>query len=165
MVTSLTNDFGELLSPPVGVDHNDATPQLDTRGALSDLARFGIELRDGLTLLVYDEDAEDGRIDDLIGTGVARFDRQRDRWVADIDWSSLPAYVHFSDPMSARPVQRGDHGAARSIAREVPFPRHEADNRHSTLSGGCGFSPQRWVPTRHDVVCGQGPSATKGATR
>jgi hypothetical protein len=97
MDVSLLNASGELLSPPIWVDHNAPTPRLDAPGTLSDLARFGVVLRDGLGLLLYDEDAEDDTIDDLIAVGVARFDRQRDRWVADIDSSAQPAYGHFSD--------------------------------------------------------------------
>jgi hypothetical protein len=98
VTVSLLNAAGELLSPPVCADHNDPTPSLNGPGTQSDLSRYGITLTEGQCLLLYDDDAEDGKIDDLIAVGIARRDRELDHWVAEIDRSVTgSAYVHFSE--------------------------------------------------------------------
>ena len=63
---------------------------LNTAGTKEDLARHGIELREGLKLLLYSDDADTrGKSDPLLVEGTVTFDSDRDRWVAVIDWDAL----------------------------------------------------------------------------
>jgi hypothetical protein len=63
---------------------------LTCRGTLQDLDRFGIQLREGLRLTLYTDDADDeGRSDELRAEGVLHFDETARRWVATIDWDRL----------------------------------------------------------------------------
>jgi len=62
---------GSLISPPIWIDfmrtRGRAQLRMDCPGTLKDVKRYDIELRDGLRLLVYDEDGDDeGLVDDLI---------------------------------------------------------------------------------------------------
>ncbi|MBK5286970.1 MAG: hypothetical protein JJE46_00755 [Acidimicrobiia bacterium] len=106
MAVSLLDTSGELVSPPIWVDHNDPTPRLDASETQADLARNGIVLADGLRLLLYDDDAEDGKVDDLLAIGIVRFDGGLGRWVADISRDFADgAYVHFSGVDAATQVR------------------------------------------------------------
>lgn len=64
-------------------------------GTIEDLARQGIELREGLILTFSMDDADDrGEPDELLGDGVVHYDENERSWVASIDWSSIR---HASD--------------------------------------------------------------------
>jgi hypothetical protein len=64
-------------------------------GTLDDLARQKIELREGLVLTFYMDDADDhGRPDELLGDGVVHYDECARSWVASIDWARVR---HASD--------------------------------------------------------------------
>jgi hypothetical protein len=68
---------------------------LSCYGTLRDLAHFGIELKEGLVLTFYSDDADDaGNPDDLIVQGVVQHDETSNQWVAVIDWSAI---THVSD--------------------------------------------------------------------
>jgi hypothetical protein len=68
---------------------------LTCAGTLRDLSRHGVELRDGLTLTFYSDDADDeGRPDDLIVEGSVQYDEQARHWTAVIDWQAIK---HASD--------------------------------------------------------------------
>lgn len=59
---------------------------LTTVGTRADLAKHSIELRDGLALAVYGDDAdENGKPDYLVAQGIVRYDRSAKRWVLEID--------------------------------------------------------------------------------
>jgi hypothetical protein len=63
---------------------------LTTLGTKQDLARAGIELREGLNLSVYSDDLNaDGNPDNLLAEGVVHYDKDAKRWVLEIDWSGL----------------------------------------------------------------------------
>ena len=63
---------------------------LTCRGTLQDLEHLGIELREGLRLTLYTDDADDeGRSDELKADAVVHFDEAANRWVATIDWDRL----------------------------------------------------------------------------
>lgn len=86
-------------TPRVWVDFmktdNDRRLLLTTRGTLEDLERHGIQLQEGLVLTVYSEDADNsGDADNLLGRGVVHFDHNANRWVLELDWTSLK---HQSD--------------------------------------------------------------------
>lgn len=64
-------------------------------GTLRDLERHGIELRNGMTLTFYSDDADDeGKPDDLIAEGSVQYDEGAGRWTALIDWQAIK---HVSD--------------------------------------------------------------------
>ena len=64
--------------------------RLSGAGTLSDLAAQGVELREGLHLLLYSADAQaDGTNDDLVVEGIVELDRASGTWVARIDWDAL----------------------------------------------------------------------------
>lgn len=59
---------------------------LTPRGTLNDLAKYGIELREGMVLRVYSDDADEaGERDDLVAQGVVEFNTQVNSWVLWID--------------------------------------------------------------------------------
>src|SRR5947209_832835 len=63
--------------------------RLTCAGTREDLARQGIDLREGMVLTFYMDDADDeGRPDDLLAEGVIHLDGRGD-WVASIDWSAV----------------------------------------------------------------------------
>lgn len=64
--------------------------RLTCAGTVEDLTRLGIELREGLALMCYMDDADDqGRPDELRAEGVVHFNETERCWVASIDWSAL----------------------------------------------------------------------------
>jgi hypothetical protein len=69
--------------------------RLTCAGTARDLARQGIELREGLILTFYTDDADDqGRPDELLADGVVHYSAADKCWVANVDWSALR---HASD--------------------------------------------------------------------
>lgn len=76
--------------------------RLNTLGTRKDLEREGVELREGLRLTLYTDDADDqGRPDNLLVDGVVEFNDEEQTWVAAVDWQQLR---HASDehPVHAR---------------------------------------------------------------
>lgn len=68
---------------------------LDSIGTIEDVRISGITLREGMLLTFYDYDASDKSEDDkLLFNGVVRYDTDRQKWYALIDWSS---FRHESD--------------------------------------------------------------------
>jgi hypothetical protein len=69
-------------------------------GTRDDLERQGIELREGMALTFYTDDANDeGQPDELLADGVVRFNKADNCWVAEIDWNAIQ---HASEKTSAR---------------------------------------------------------------
>jgi hypothetical protein len=69
--------------------------RLNCAGTRQDLASQGVQLREGLVLTFYMDDADDhGQPDDLLADGVVHFNEDERCWVAAIDWSALR---HASD--------------------------------------------------------------------
>jgi hypothetical protein len=69
--------------------------RLTCAGTLDDLERQGIQLREGLELTFYADDADDaGRPDELRAEGVVQYDADQQCWVAMVDWYALR---HASD--------------------------------------------------------------------
>jgi hypothetical protein len=65
-------------------------PRLTCAGTHEDLARQGIQLREGLALTLYMDDADDqGRPDELRAEGIVHFNETERCWVAAIDWSAI----------------------------------------------------------------------------
>lgn len=64
--------------------------RLTCAGTLLDLERHGIQLREGLTLTFYADDAGDqGNRDDLLLDGVVTFSLEEQCWVAVVDWNAI----------------------------------------------------------------------------
>ncbi len=88
-----------MVKPRVYADFHNADSQgrvrLNCDGTIEDLSRQQVELRDGLVLALYSDDADDqGQLDELLVDGVVTFSEQERCWVATIDW---PAIRHASD--------------------------------------------------------------------
>jgi hypothetical protein len=64
--------------------------RLTCAGTKEDLERQSIELREGLVLTFYMDDANDqGESDKLRTEGVAHYDERESAWVASVDWSAV----------------------------------------------------------------------------
>ena len=69
--------------------------RLTCAGTVADLLRQGINLREGLVLTLYMDDADDrGQPDELLADGLAHYDLGEQVWVASVDWDSVR---HASD--------------------------------------------------------------------
>ena len=87
--------------------------RLTCAGTKADLERLGLQLRDGLPLTLYTDDADDeGRTDNLLVDGTVQFSELENGWVAAVDWDTLR---HESD---AQP----DNGAPASQRALTPEP-------------------------------------------
>jgi hypothetical protein len=80
--------------PEVYADFQNADPQgrvrLNCIGTVNDLSRQQVQLREGLNLLLYSEDAdENGRETRLIAEGTAAYSQDEQCWVAAIDWQRI----------------------------------------------------------------------------
>lgn len=76
--------------------------RLTCNGTLEDLSREKIELREGLILTLYMDDADDeGRPDELRADGTVQFNHEEQVWVAAIDWTALR---HASDAVACGPL-------------------------------------------------------------
>lgn len=85
--------------------------RLTCAGTVADLTHGRIELREGMALTLYTDDADDeGRPDELLADGVARRHEQEGCWVAEVDWSGLR---HASEEKKAVAT----NGAAAPTAR------------------------------------------------
>jgi hypothetical protein len=86
--------------------------RLTCAGTREDLARLGIELREGLVLTFYMDDADDhGQPDELLIEGTVH---QRGQvWVASVDWATVR---HASDA-------RGTGNGAPTATSALPDPR------------------------------------------
>jgi hypothetical protein len=77
-------------------------------GTRDDLVRQGVELKEGLTLTFYMDDADDeGRPDEILTQGTVHFDEQSRSWVAAVDWSNV---WHASDQVANGTAPPGTSG-------------------------------------------------------
>ena len=71
--------------PTIYADFNNADPRgrlrLNCVGTMEDLVRQGVRLREGLQLVVHDEELE--------ADGEAQFSSEEQLWVAVIDWEKV----------------------------------------------------------------------------
>jgi hypothetical protein len=62
-------------------------------GTLQDLEQQGIELREGMALTFYTDDANDkGQPDELLADGIVRFNKADNCWEPEIDWNAIRQY-------------------------------------------------------------------------
>ncbi|MGH7201129.1 MAG: hypothetical protein ACREJB_11025 [Planctomycetaceae bacterium] len=72
--------------------------RLTCAGTREDLARQGVQLRDGLNLTLYTDDEDDaGRPDELLVDGTVQYNDTEKCWVAAVNWNHL---VHASERRS-----------------------------------------------------------------
>ncbi|MBW3600157.1 MAG: hypothetical protein KY475_23145 [Planctomycetes bacterium] len=77
--------------------------RLSCAGTKEDLERHGIQLRQGMMLTFYTDDADDdGRPDNLLADGVVEYDEEAGGWVATVDWSALRHASDERHPNTAR---------------------------------------------------------------
>src|SRR5262245_3933185 len=104
-------------------DFNNADMQgrvrLNVAGTLSDLARLGLRLRDGMPLIIHDGE--------LVADAVAVYSPKESIWVAQIDWSLVRAWDDElsatvgtnAEPLGARD-RDGVNGTTGSKAHQPP---------------------------------------------
>jgi len=84
--------------------------RLTCAGTYRDLERQGIELKEGMTLTLYSDDATDeGEPDELLADGVVHYAPADKCWVAAIDWTGIR---HKSD------LNRSEAGHTKSSDKD-----------------------------------------------
>jgi hypothetical protein len=83
-----------MIAPRIYADFNNADSKgrlrLNCAGTLEDLARQQIQLRPGLVVTLYADDADNrGQADDLLVPGTVEYSSDENCWVAVIDWSEI----------------------------------------------------------------------------
>lgn len=69
--------------------------RLNCDGTLQDLARQGIQLRNGLGLELYCDDTDgNGKYNELRAVAIVEYSSEEQMWVASINWSAIH---HASD--------------------------------------------------------------------
>jgi hypothetical protein len=64
--------------------------RLTCAGTRRDLQRQGLQLREGMGLTLYTDDAnDDGQPDELLADGIVHYNDLEKCWVAAIDWSKV----------------------------------------------------------------------------
>ena len=64
--------------------------RLTCAGTRRDLERQGIQLREGMVLTLYTDDANDeGQSDELLAEGIVHYNQAETCWVAAIDWQTI----------------------------------------------------------------------------
>ena len=64
--------------------------RLNCRGTINDLSRQEIELKEGLELLLWDEDTdENDNPDNLIVKAIAHFDDRKKIWEGVFEWKNI----------------------------------------------------------------------------
>ncbi len=82
-------------------DHNRL--RLTCAGTAQDLARQGIDLREGLVLTVCMDDADDeGHPDELQVEGVVSYSQAERCWVAAVDWATARNGSEVADPEGSK---------------------------------------------------------------
>lgn len=105
--------------PKVYADFHNADPhgrvRLNCVGTVEDLARQQVELRDGLVLRLYMDDADDeGRPAELQVDGAVTYCQDEHGWVAILDWNAIQQVPVDSHQASNGTAQRPETPAAQS---------------------------------------------------
>src|ERR1051325_5632558 len=95
--------------------------RLNTVGTRRDLERLGIELKEGLALTLYMDDADDeGKSDVIMVDGVVRFSSEAKCWVTVVDWGTI---YHASDcSANNQPINPIAERALPANQRSMPSP-------------------------------------------
>jgi hypothetical protein len=102
--------------------------RLTCAGTRRDLERQGIELREGMSLTLYADDADDeGKLDELLAEAVVQYNDAEKCWAAAIDWNAIR---HASDAPKTRSTAL-DFGRQRNSRRFMFWLiRVQKMNRH-----------------------------------
>lgn len=90
--------------PKLYADFQNADAQgrvrLNAVGTIDDLARQQVLLKNGLTVDLYSDDADDqGQPQSLVAAGTVEFSPDEQCWVASIEWDNIHA-----EPLSSSPA-------------------------------------------------------------
>ena len=107
-----------MTAPRVFVDFQNADAQgrlrLNCAGTLDDLSTQKIELKEGMSLALYEDDVSDtGEPDEILVQGTAAYSKEEGCWVAVIDWNA----VKHASELSKQP--------ARANGVPAPSGRHK----------------------------------------
>jgi hypothetical protein len=109
--------------------------RLTTLGSLSDIARLGIQLREGLALTITADDADDdGNPDDLMADGIIRYNEKEKCWVAQIDWSKVHNRSERETARSAKGSLGFRNGSAPRAKKPKSAPRKPGAKRKAGKS-------------------------------
>ena len=94
-------------------DHNRL--RLTCAGTQQDLAQQGLQLKEGLELTFYTDDADEaGNPDDLLIDGTVHYDQEQQCWVAQVDWLGLR---HASDEQLTNSPQQNGTSSIRETTK------------------------------------------------
>lgn len=107
--------------PKVYADFQNADAQGRLRlicvGTVQDLARQQIQLREGLILTLYADDADaENQPDELQAEGVVTYSQEEHCWVAVIDWSAIR---HASDAEKTSANGGGDFPVSAALNKGI----------------------------------------------
>lgn len=93
-----------MIKPKVYADFHNADAngrlRLNCVGTIADLARQGITLSDGMSLILCSDDLDaKGQPDELLVEGVVSYSAEEHCWVAAVDWSAIH---HVSEEQMTR---------------------------------------------------------------
>jgi hypothetical protein len=92
--------------------------KLTCAGTRRDLQLQEIELREGLVLTLYTDDASDeGQPDEMQVEGLVHYNEQEKCWVAEIDWSAIR---HASDEVALNGQLAGKQQPAPPDNAQIP---------------------------------------------
>jgi hypothetical protein len=95
--------------------------RLTTFGTSRDLARLGLQLKDGMAVIVYMDDADDaGTRDDLMADAIIRYNKKEKCWVADLDWDKVCNRSEREKPKRRGRVHVMKNGAATTAKKKRP---------------------------------------------
>lgn len=87
--------------------------KLTCAGTLEDLRRQGIELREGLALSFYTDDADDAaQPDELRAEGVVHYNEAEHCWVAAVDWNAVR---HASNDADGETMRKAPHNVGDTL--------------------------------------------------
>ncbi len=126
-----------MATPRVYVDFQNLDDQnrlrLTCAGTRGDWERQGIELREGMTLTLYTDDANDeGHSDKLLADGVVHYDDGEKCWVAAIDWKAIRREWDPTMELARRTAERFGPAPQLPASLQGSTPR-EANIRRTEL--------------------------------
>lgn len=92
---------------------------LTTLGTSRDLAKLGIQLKDGMSVVIYMDDADDaGHPDDLMADAIIRYNKQEKCWVAEVDWDKVCNRSEREQPKRRGPVNGLKNGSKKAVRKK-----------------------------------------------
>ena len=112
-------------TPEIYADYHDVDDEnrvfLTKVGTRQDLAKHGIELKEGLRVTIYMDDADDdGNSDDLMADAIVRYNEKKKCWVAQIDWSKVQNRSEREKALVRKSSHRVKNGAIDVATKSKP---------------------------------------------